>query len=98
VFLRPLPIPVRIALSDGSLGITDLPARLYLARVDASGKPGPEQPAAGLPPGIGNLFVYNPLLREYDLALDIHALAAGPWQLRADLGDGVAHTVKITLR
>ena len=31
-----------------------------------------------------------PLLpREYDLLMDIHAMAAGPWQLRADLGDGV---------
>jgi hypothetical protein len=98
VFLRPLPVPVRIALTDGSLGITDLTARLFLARLDANGKPGPEQAAAGLPPGLGNLFIYNPLLREYDLLLDIHALAAGAWQLRADLGDGVAHTVKVTLR
>jgi hypothetical protein len=98
VFLRPVPIPVRVGLADGSAGICDLAVRLYLARVDASGHVGAEQPAAGLPPVVGNLFVFNPLLHEYELLLDDHALAAGVWQLRADLGDGVAHTVRITLR
>jgi hypothetical protein len=98
IFLRPVPVPVRFTLSDGSAGIKDLTPRLFIARIDAAGRVGAEQPAAGLPPALGNAFVYNILLREYDLLLDIHALPAGPLQLRADLGDGVARTVKITLR
>jgi hypothetical protein len=98
VFLRPIPVLVRFALADGSAGIRDLVVRLTDARIDAAGNVGVEHPAAGLPPVIGNTFVYNPLLREYDLLMDIHAMAAGPWQLRADLGDGAAHTVRITLR
>ncbi len=98
VFLRPVPVPVRFALADGSAGIRGLVVRLTGARIDAARNVGVEHPAAGLPPAIGNTFVYNPLLREYDLLMDIHAMAAGPWQLRADLGDGAAHTVRITLR
>jgi hypothetical protein len=102
VFLRPLPILVRFALADGSFNVFDLPAKLTLAKVDAAGHVGPEQPAAGLPPAVGNNFVFVglPLLlvREYDLLMDDHALSAGVWQLRVDLGDGVAHTVRVTLR
>jgi hypothetical protein len=102
VFYRPVPILVRFGLSDGSANVFDLPAKLFVARVDAAGHVGPEQPAVGLPPGIGNNFVFVglPLLlvREYDLTVDDHAMAAGVWQLRADLGDGVPHTVRITLR
>src|SRR5262249_36647605 len=52
IFYRPAPVPVRFALGDGSAGISDLPARLFIARLDANGKPGPEQPARGLPPGV----------------------------------------------
>jgi hypothetical protein len=102
VFYRPVPILVRFALADQSLNVFDLPAKLYLAKVDSTGHVGPEQPAAGLPPAVGNNFVFVglPLLlvREYDLLMDDHALSAGVWQLRVDLGDGVAHTVRITLR
>jgi hypothetical protein len=98
VFLRPIPVLVRFALTDGSAGIRDLVVRLTVARIDAAGNVGVEHPAAGLPPVIGNTFVYNPLLREYDLLMDVHAMAPGPWQLRADLGDGATHTVRITLR
>jgi hypothetical protein len=102
VFYRPLPVLVRFGLTDGSANVFDLSAKLFVAHVDAAGHVGPEQPAVGLPPGIGNNFVFIglPLLfvREYDLTMDDHAMAAGVWQLRADLGDGVSHTVRITLR
>jgi hypothetical protein len=98
VFRRPVPVLVRLALTDGSAAIRHLVVRLTVSRIDAAGHVGVEQPAAGLPPVIGNRFVYNPFLREYDLLMDIHAMAAGQWQLRADLGDGAAHTVRVTLR
>jgi hypothetical protein len=102
VFLRPTPILVRFGLADGSINIFDLPAKLFVARVDATGHVGPEQPAAGLPPVVGDNFAFVglPLLlvREYDLLMDTHAMPLGVWQLRADLGDGVTHAVRITLR
>jgi hypothetical protein len=102
VFLRPVPILVRFALAGASLNVFDLPAKLYVAKIDAAGHVGPEQPAASVAPYVGNnfLFVGLPLLlvREYDLLMDDHAMTAGAWQLRVDLGDGVPHTVRITLR
>jgi hypothetical protein len=102
VFFRPVPILVRFALADQSLNIFDLPAKLYIARVDAAGHVGPEQPAVGMPPLVGNTFTFVGLppltAHEYDLRMDDHLMAAGVWQLRVDLGDGVPHTVRITLR
>ncbi|HVU51814.1 MAG TPA: HYR domain-containing protein [Polyangia bacterium] len=102
VFPRPVPVLVRFALADQSLNVFDLPAKLYVAKVDAAGHVGAEQPAAGLPPAVGNNFVFVGLpfllVREYDLLMDDHAMSAGVWQLRVDLGDGVAHAVRITLR
>jgi hypothetical protein len=38
-----------------------------------------------------------PLVGRYVLALDTRGMASGVWQLRVDLGDGVAHTVRIRL-
>jgi hypothetical protein len=102
VFQRPWPVPVRFALAGPSFNVLDLPAKLYIAKVDAAGNVGPEEPATALPPAIGNNFVFVDvqllLFRQYDLLMDDDDLSAGVWQLRVDLGDGVAHTVRITLR
>jgi hypothetical protein len=99
VFLRPIPLPVRFVLADGSARITDLNARAFVARLDATGKPGARKPAPGLPSGLGNAFVYNPLLREYDMALDTLALGSGRFQLTVDLPDGATWTAPlITIR
>src|SRR5262249_4203775 len=91
VFPRPLPALVRFGLTDGSARVGDLQARLFVARVDAAGHVGPEQPAAGLPPALGNNFVFIGipyLVAEYDLSMDTRPMPPGVWQLRADLGDG----------
>jgi hypothetical protein len=88
---------VQFTLTGGSAGITDLPARLYLAPVDGSGHVGAERPARGLAPGIGNLFRFLPLTHLYLLSLDTLGTGAGTWQLRVDLGDGVARTARIRL-
>jgi hypothetical protein len=91
-FLRLLPIPVAFSLTGGSSGITNLGARLFLAPVDGVGSVGAERPA-----GASNLFRYLPLVGQYLLSLNTSGLAAGVWQLRVDLGDGVAHTARIRL-
>jgi hypothetical protein len=93
--IRGLPLLVRFRLIGGSENIDDLPARLFVAPLNAQGIPGPEKPAVGLPPGVGNLFHQLPLLDEYDLLLDTLSLKAGASQLRVDLGDGEIHTVVI---
>jgi hypothetical protein len=97
-FLRGLPVPVQFTLTGPSAVITDLPARLFVAPVDAAGVVGAESPAAGLAPGVGNSFRYVPLLGEYLLTLGTGGMSAGTWQLRVDLGDGAPHTTRIRLR
>jgi hypothetical protein len=97
-FLRLLPLSVAFTLTGPSAGITNLPARLLVAPVDAAGNVGSEQRAAGLAPGVGNLFRFVPLAGQYLLSLNTLGMSAGVWQLRVDLGDGVAHTARIRLR
>ena len=96
-FLRGLPLAVQFSLTGGSAGITNLPARLFLAPVDSSGHVGAEHPAPGLAPGVGNLFRFVPLVHQYLLSLNTLGTAAGTWQLRVDLGDGVTRTARIRL-
>jgi hypothetical protein len=96
-FLRPSPVAVQFSLTGGSAGITDLPARLFLAPVDSSGRVGAEHPALGLAPGVGNLFRFVPLVHQYLLSLNTVGTGAGTWQLRVDLGDGVVRTARIRL-
>ena len=97
VFLRGLPLAVQFTLTGASASISDLPARLFLAPVDASGHVGAERPAPGLAPGVGNLFRFVPLTHLYLLTVDTLGTGAGTWQLRVDLGDGVARTARIRL-
>jgi hypothetical protein len=97
VFVRGLPVAVQFRLTGPSAGITDLPVRLFLAPVDGHGNVGAERPAVAQTQGIGNLFRFVPLLGRYQLSLSTAGLASGVWQLRVDLGDGVAHTARIRL-
>jgi len=92
-----LPIALRFILTGASANICDLDAKLFLAPLDAAGKPGAERPAAGLPPGAGNLFYFIPIINQYAMLLDTRPLSLGPWQLRVDLGDGEIHTQRITM-
>jgi hypothetical protein len=48
-------------------------------------------------PGVGNLFRYVPLARQYLVLLSTTGMQAGVWQLRVDLGDGIPHTARIRL-
>jgi hypothetical protein len=92
-----LPVPLRFELAGPSSNICDLSAKLFIAPVNAAGVVGPERPAAGLPPGAGNLFYFLPIINQYAMLLDTRAMSAGAWQLRVDLGDGEVHTDRITL-
>ncbi len=92
-----LALPLRFELAGASANISDLTAKLFIAPINAAGVVGAERPAAGLPPGAGNLFYFLPIINQYAMLLDTRPMSAGAWQLRVDLGDGEVHTDRITL-
>jgi hypothetical protein len=91
-----IPLPVRFALTGASAGIPNLSARLFVARLDASGHPGAEIPAVKIPPINSGYFDFIPIINQYLFVMDTRPQGIGPWQLRVDLGDGVAHAVRVT--
>jgi hypothetical protein len=91
-----IPLPVRFALTGASAVIPDLPARLFVARLDASGHPGAEVPAVKIPPINSGFFDFVPIVNQYLFTMDTRPQGIAAWQLRVDLGDGVPHTVRVT--
>lgn len=91
-------VPVKFALTGASAGITNVVAQLYVAPL-IGGVPGPESPAD--PEGNtsdGSRFRYDAREYRYLFNWSTRGLAAGDYQLRIDLGDGVSRTVPVTLR
>lgn len=96
VFRRGRTVPIRFALTGESAGITDLPARLYLAKW-SDGVIGTEEEAGSTSAAdSGNMFRYTD--GEYLFNLGTRPLSSGTWQLRVDLGDGVPHIVMFSVR
>ncbi len=89
-------IPVKFALTGDSAGVTDLVARLYFRRVGAATSLESEAVSTAKAT-TGNLFRYDAGSGQYVFNLGTKSLGAGSYTLRIDLGDGVQHTVGITL-
>ncbi|MFZ5891073.1 MAG: PxKF domain-containing protein [Myxococcota bacterium] len=94
-------IPVKFGLTGASAGITNLVARLYVTKVSDQieatyVEPDPRVAVADS----GGLFRYDPTSQQYiyNLATCPPAFSQGTWELRVDLGDGVLHGVRISLR
>ncbi len=89
-------IPVKFALTGACATDTTLQARLYATKVN-DGVVGTEVEASSTSSAdSGNLFRYSD--GQYIFNLGTSGLTKGTWQLRIDLGDGVEHTVLISLR
>ena len=52
----------------------------------------------GRPETLGWPFRYDPSSAQYIFNLSTKTLSAGDYELRINLGDGVVHTVKISLK
>ncbi|MDR6863414.1 HYR domain-containing protein [Phycicoccus sp. 3266] len=90
-------IPVKFALTGASAGVTNLQASLWLRKLPAAGTTGPDPVAVSTSAATtGNLFRYTD--GQYLFNLNTKPLAVGSYELRVDLGDGVARTVTISLR
>jgi len=91
-------IPVKFQLSGASAGITNLPAKLFYAKISNS-TPGTFTEATSTAAAdSGNTFRYDTTAGQYIFNLSTKTWSEGLYQLRVDLGDGVSHTVNITIK
>jgi len=92
-------VPVKFQLTGASSGISTLPAKLYYAKI-SNGTPGTFLEAASTAAAdSGNTFRYDAGGSQYIFNLSTKGWSEGLYQLRVDLaGDGVPHTVNITVR
>jgi hypothetical protein len=91
-------VPVKFALPGASAGVKALAARLYYARVGSAGTGTYDEATSTSAATTGNLFRYDATANQYIFNLGTKTLSSGTYTLRIDLGDGVVHTVNITLR
>jgi hypothetical protein len=89
-------IPVKFALTGASAPVTDLQATLWVRRVPGVAGAGDAAAVSTSAATTGNLFRYTD--GQYLFNLNTKPLSVGSYELRIDLGDGVTHTVTITLR
>jgi len=89
-------IPVKFALTGASAGVTNLPATLWVRRLPTATTAGETVAVSTSAATTGNLFRYTD--GQYLFNLNTKPLSVGSYELRIDLGDGVQHTVTITLR
>jgi hypothetical protein len=92
-------IPVKFRLTDACADIGSLTARIYVAKV-SNNVVGTELEAVSTAAAdTGNTFRYEPP-QQYIFNLATNAMGkTGTWQIRVDLGDGVANrTVLVSLK
>ena len=97
-------IPVKFRLTGASASITNLAAKIYVAKI-SNGVAGYEYEAlTNANADAGNQFRYDPsgqlYIYNWGTKLSGGGLAAseGTWQIRIDLLDGDVHTVIVTLK
>jgi len=91
-------IPVKFKLTGASAGITNLVAHLTVAKVSSSVTGSCVEATATGGANSGDTFRYDAAAKQYVFNLSTKVLSAGTWSLRADLGDGVNHSIKVSLR
>jgi len=90
-------VPVKFKLTGKSAGITNLVARLYVAKV-VNGVVGPYALGESTPPCEDGAFRYDASGKQYIFNLSTKKMSTGTWSLRVDLGDGVTRVVQISLK
>jgi len=89
-------VPVKFALTGASAGITNLVAKISVPKV-SNGIEGSFVEATSTSGGdSGNTFRYSS--GQYIFNLSTKSLSQGTWAVKVDLGDGVDHTIHISLR
>jgi hypothetical protein len=98
IFKQGSTIPVKFKLLGASAGITNLAVQVLIAKVSNS-VTGTYVEAVSTGKGdSGNAFRYDPTCGQYIFNLSTKSMTTGTWSLRADLGDGVDHSIGLSLR
>jgi HYR domain len=91
-------IPVKFQLTGASASITNLVARLLVAKVSSGIVGTDSELSSNAAPDGGNQFRYDASANQYVFNLSTKSMSTGTWTIRADLGDGVDHSVKVSLK
>jgi hypothetical protein len=89
-------IPVKFSLTGASAGITNLVAHISVARISNGVEGTYVETTSNAAPDGGSLFRYSG--GQYIYNLSTKGMATGTWSIRADLGDGVNHSIIVSLR
>ena len=92
------PVPVKFTLTGGSAGITNLVARLVISKVSNSVRGTVDDVSDEDGEDVDMLFKFRKAKGLYAYRWKTRGEAQGTYRLRADLGDGVAHEVDVSLR
>ncbi|MGN6475515.1 MAG: HYR domain-containing protein, partial [Mycobacteriales bacterium] len=91
-------VPVKFALTGSSAGIANAVATLKYAKI-SNGIDGTSVEAVSTAAATtGNLFRYDPTSQQYIFNWSTKGLTVGSYRLTINLGDGVLHTVVVSLR
>jgi hypothetical protein len=93
-------VPVKFQLLGDSACVPNGVFKLYVAKVSNDVVGTEAEAVSSTPANTDSLFRYDPTggLYIYNLGTKGTQWSAGTWQLRIDLGDGVSHTVLISLK
>ena len=89
-------VPIRFALSGASAGITDATARLTFAKVDNGIEGSVVEAVTNVTATSGNLFRYSD--GQYIYNWSTKGMIRGTYAMKIDLGDGVSHSVHVSLK
>jgi len=98
VFRIGRPVPVRFKLTGASAGITNLSARLVVTKISDAVQGTAEDTSDETDDDTDFLFKYRPVLKFYSYRWKTRDQMQGTYLLRAELGDGVVHEIKVSLR
>jgi hypothetical protein len=91
-------IPVEFKLAGDSAGITNLVAKIVVTKTSNTIQGTVTEKSCGGSPTSGDKFKYDSHDKEYFFNLATKYLTAGTYQVKADFGDGVEHTIRISLK
>ena len=91
-------IPAKFKLTGPSASITTLAATLTLVRISNQVTGSVVEAISSGAANAGNTYRYDATTQQYIFNLSTKSLTAGTWDLQTNLGDGVQHTVRVSLR